>query len=331
MYNHAFVKAFQLTDLVSPLANQVSVPDSKGLAHNSRVIWLVIAGMSVATIVGYWATGLTFAWYCIQTIGLCALPFLAVSLFYRRLRPDPLISFATEAFAQLLLVLTLGSALSYPLAAAGFPYRDALLNSADTWMGLDWRAYLKFVNDRPLLGTITKLAYDSPLAQLMVLMTILVPTLRFVRLQRFVLANALGLCIALAVFTFVPAAGIYSFLNIEHSEFGNLSPVMTTDQQIYLDALRSGQHMLVDEMSGLITFPSFHAAWAFFFMWAFYPVKWLGTGAILLNLVVLAATPVQGAHYFIDLIGGAIVAAISIYGAVRLTSAARPEVNGPAL
>jgi|ERR1700730_3745892 membrane-associated phospholipid phosphatase len=328
MYNHAFVKAFQLTDLVSPLANQVSVPDSKGLAHNSRVIWLVIAGMSVATIVGYWATGLTFAWYCIQTIGLCALPFLAVSLFYRRLRPDPLISFATEAFAQLLLVLTLGSALSYPLAAAGFPYRDALLNSADTWMGLDWRAYLKFVNDRPLLGTITKLAYDSPLAQLMVLMTILVPTLRFVRLQRFVLANALGLCIALAVFTFVPAAGIYSFLNIEHSEFGNLSPVMTTDQQIYLDALRSGQHMLVDEMSGLITFPSFHAAWAFFFMWAFYPVKWLGTGAILLNLVVLAATPVQGAHYFIDLIGGAIVAAISIYGAVRLTSAARPEVNG---
>jgi hypothetical protein len=193
MYNHAFVKAFQLTDLVSPLANQVSVPDSKGLAHNSRVIWLVIAGMSVATIVGYWATGLTFAWYCIQTIGLCALPFLAVSLFYRRLRPDPLISFATEAFAQLLLVLTLGSALSYPLAAAGFPYRDALLNSADTWMGLDWRAYLKFVNDRPLLGTITKLAYDSPLAQLMVLMTILVPTLRFVRLQRFVLASALRL------------------------------------------------------------------------------------------------------------------------------------------
>lgn len=326
MYNHGFVKAFQLTDLVAPLAHQVSVPDSEALAYNGRVIWIMIAVMSAATVIGYWATGLTFAWYCIQTIGLCALPFLAVSLFYRRLRPDPFISFVTEVFAQLLLVLTLGSALSYPLAAAGFPYRDALLNSADTWMGLDWRAYLKFVNDRPLLGTIAKLAYDSPLAQLMALITILVPTLRFVRLQQFVLANALGLCIALAVFTFVPAAGIFSFLNIAHSEFGNLSPVMTTDQKVYLDGLRSGQHLLVDEMSGLITFPSFHAAWAFFFMWAFYPVKWLGTGAFMLNLVVLAATPVQGAHYFIDLIGGAIVAAISIYAAVRLTSAARPEV-----
>lgn len=89
MYNHAFVKAFQITDLLPSPPIRFQFP--KRLADNSRVIWVVIAVISVATIIGYRATGLSVAWYSIQTIGLCALPFLAVSLFYRRLRPDPLI------------------------------------------------------------------------------------------------------------------------------------------------------------------------------------------------------------------------------------------------
>jgi membrane-associated phospholipid phosphatase len=331
MLNLAVVKAL-VTDLVSRATNDVSVPESGPLARNSRVIWVVIAAMAVTTIIGYWSAGLLFAWVTFKTIALCALPCLAVSWYYQRLRPDPYIGFATEVFAQLLLALTLGAALSYPLATTGFPYCDALLDSADKWMGLDWRAYLHFINDTPLLSTITHLAYNSMLFQLVVLFIVLVPTSRFVRLQQFVLANALGLCIALAVFTFVPAGGIYGFLQIAHSEYLNVSPIMTTDQKIYLDALRSGEHMLIDEMSGLITFPSFHTAWAIFFAWAFYPVKRLRAAAILLNLVVLAATPVQGAHYFIDLVGGAIVAAISIYGAVGLTRAAhrtRPVVAQP--
>ena len=331
MLNLAVVKAL-VTDLVSRATNDVSVPESGTLARNSRIIWVVIAAMAVTTIIGYWSAGLLFAWVTFKTIALCAVPCLAVSWYYQRLRPDPYIGFATEVFAQLLLALTLGAALSYPLATTGFPYCDALLDSADKWMGLDWRAYLHFINDTPLLSTITHLAYNSMLFQLVVLFIVLVPTSRFVRLQQFVLANALGLCIALAVFTFVPAGGIYGFLQIAHSEYLNVSPIMTTDQKIYLDALRSGEHMLIDEMSGLITFPSFHTAWAIFFAWAFYPVKRLRAAAILLNLVVLAATPVQGAHYFIDLVGGAIVAVISIYGAVRLTRAAhrtRPVVAQP--
>lgn len=322
MYNHAFVKSFFLTDVVSSPAYSVSVPEQERLAYNSRVIWVVIAVMSVATVVGYRAAGLSFGWASLQAIGLGAVPCVAVAYYYRRLRPDVFVSFTTESFAQLLLVLTLGGALSYPLATIGFPYCDALLHGADVWMGLDWRAHLRFVSERPPLGTITLLAYDSVLLQLVVLLIVLVPTLRFVRFQQFVLANALGLCIALAVFAFMPAAGTYSFLDIGNGEYAGLSPVVTADQKVHLDALRSGKQVLVDEMSGLITFPSFHAEWAIFFMWAFYPVKRLRAGAILLNLAVLASTPVQGAHYFIDLIGGVIVAGVSIYCAVRLTSVA---------
>ena len=72
MYNQTFVKAFQISDLFAPVANPVSVPESERLAYNSRVIWAVIAAMSVATIAGYWATGLSFGWSTLQAIGLGA-------------------------------------------------------------------------------------------------------------------------------------------------------------------------------------------------------------------------------------------------------------------
>ena len=102
---------------------------------------------------------------------------------------------------------------------------------------------------------------------------------------------------------------------------------MTYDQRVLFDSLRSGHHPVIYEMGGIITFPSYHAVWAVFFMWAFYPIKLFRVPAILLSLLILAATPIQGAHYFVDLIGGALVAAIAIYVAILATKA-RPSGSG---
>jgi len=273
--------------------------------------------MAVATIVAFWAANLSFAWTSAGTILIWVVVFLSVSGFYRRFRPDPSITYATECGAQLALIFAFGSALSYPLAAAGFPYRDAALNAVDTWMGLDWRAYLRFLNERPLLGTLARLAYGLGLFQSILLIVCLAGPSQLARLQQYTFAIAISLVVTLAVFIFVPASGTYTFLNISPDEFANLSPVVTTDQILRLDALRSGEYTLVDEMAGFITFPSFHAALAILFMWGFYPIRLLRYGAIVLNLFIIAATPIQGAHYFIDLVGGTIVAVAAIYVAVR--------------
>jgi membrane-associated phospholipid phosphatase len=245
--------------------------------------------------------------------------FLAVSCCSRKLRPDPRIIFGTEGCAQLTIILPLGCALSYPLAITGFPYQDAALHSVDTWMGLDWRTYLRFVNARPVLCVLSELAYRSMLFQFLALIVTLVVTSRFLRLQQYILATTLALAITLVIFAFVPAGGTYAFLDIPPSEFANLAPITTADQMVHLEALRAGQHTIVSKMQGLITFPSFHTVWAALFMWGFFPIRELRFGAIFLNLSVIASTPIHGAHYFIDLIGGVIVAAIAICGAVLLT------------
>jgi membrane-associated phospholipid phosphatase len=47
-------------------------------------------------------------------------------------------------------------------------------------------------------------------------------------------------------------------------------------------------------------------------MWALWPVRFVGGVAAALNVLMIAATPVIGAHYMIDVFGGVALAAISI-------------------
>ena len=303
------VQALLRAEPVSPSQiQQRPGPDVTALAGNSRVIWGVIAAMAAATIIAYRAADLSYVWTSGTVTLVCVLTFLTVSGFYRRFRPDPSVIYSTESCA-----------LSYPLATTGFPYRDDALNAADVWMGLDWRTYLHFVNDRPLLSGLIDFAYRTMLLQFGILVVSLVAASQLPRLQQYALATALALSMTLVIFAFAPAGGTYAFLHIAQSEFSNLAPVTTADQLIHIDALRTGQQKLINGMEGLITFPSFHTVWAILFMWGFYPVKQLRYSAIVLNLLVIASTPIEGAHYFVDLAGGAIVAAVAIYGAVRFT------------
>jgi membrane-associated phospholipid phosphatase len=62
-----------------------------------------------------------------------------------------------------------------------------------------------------------------------------------------------------------------------------------------------------------VSFPSFHAASAVLYMWALWPVRGIGGVAAALDLLMIAAAPVTGAHYMIDVFGGVALAAISIF------------------
>jgi len=144
--------------------------------------------MLAATIAAFEASGLSLSWEVVSIINSCNLIFLAVSFFYRHIRRDQTIALCTEGFAQLTLVLSLGCMLSYPVATIGMPYRDSILNAADLWMGLDWRAYLKLFNSSPLLGDLSHFAYGSVQLQITILMTALAVTSRFARIQQYILS-----------------------------------------------------------------------------------------------------------------------------------------------
>ena len=64
-------------------------------------------------------------------------------------RRDPQVMFVLGSTAQIVLVTVVMSPLTYVAAAANFPLQDANLLAIDRALGLDWAAYVAFVNDAP--------------------------------------------------------------------------------------------------------------------------------------------------------------------------------------
>lgn len=210
----------------------------------------------------------------------------------------------------------------YPLATLSLPYRDADFHTVDRLLGFDWLAYLRAVNARPVFSSLLERAYSSILWQFAVLVIVLCAQSNLARLQQYVLAIAIAVILTLAIFAIAPAGGTYAYLNVAAVDFENLSPVTTASQLDSLDILRSGQLQHVSNIEGLITFPSFHSVWATLYIWAFFSAaRVIRITAIVLNLFVLAATPLYGSHYFVDLIGGILVAALSLWLAGLLLEA----------
>ena len=81
------------------------------------------------------------------------------------------------------------------------------------------------------------------------------------------------------------------------------------------------RHLEVLGLSGIVTFPSFHAASAVLYAWALWAVRWMRPVALLANGAMLAATPLNGGHYFVDVIAGMAIAALAIVAARRVGQA----------
>ena len=85
----------------------------------------------------------------------------------------------------------------------------------------------------------------------------------------------------------------------------------------------------LDDLEGLITFPSFHTTNAILFAWTLWPVRYLRLPILVLNGLMVASTPTAGSHYFIDIVGGMAVAFLAIVAAngCRRACAASPTMH----
>ncbi|MEH6951944.1 phosphatase PAP2 family protein [Nitrobacter sp. NHB1] len=282
---------------------------------------MIILAMIGALAVSYWAAGLSLdlqsGWKILIVIPVC----LSVAWYYRYRRVDPWIATGAESAAQFTLILLLGTLLSYAAAAPAFPYRDAELYAADRILHFDWRSYLAFFNAHPALGYIGNIVYFSMKLQIPIVLIVLLATSRIAKLQQFIIATAASLIITLAIFTFVPAVAYYAYLGIQPSDFANLHPSTPYAHIRHLEGIRNGLVHVVrfNDLEGLITFPSFHTVSALLYIWAQWPIRCLRWPAVALNLLMVASTPIDGAHYAIDIIGGIGVAIIAIGLTNRMT------------
>lgn len=300
------------------------------------VTWtlILVAGSAVAGWLGIGQRSL--AWGSVAAPALASVFAAGLGLFYRHARPDERLATTLVCLAQLIAFPAIGALLSYLMASLGRPLWDATFLRWDLALGLDWRAHLATLNQHPGLASLLGHAYASILPQMFAVVTVLGLTGRRAALQRFVFAYVLAGLVTIVVSGAMPAMALYVHLGLGPADYPNLAPAAARVHVAAMEALRSGGMPVItlDGSEGLITFPSFHATLSILFMTALWAVPSLRWAGLVVNLGMLAATPVHGGHYYVDVLAGIALAILALLAAdavaLRRRRRAREALPAPA-
>lgn len=298
------------------------MPDVEAAWRLVQFNWIVIAAMGAALALGVAVTDFS--------IGLSDVAIVAgyVGIYggfaqanaRSPKRRDPQVMFVLGGIAQLTLITALMTPLTYVAASTNLPMQDANLLAIDRALGLDWVAYVRFVNDHPLLALWLSYGYTMIRWQLLAIPVVLAATGHYRRLGEFAFAFGAALIATTIVSALVPAIGVYQQTGLDPGSLKNLNPLAYLEQMRDLPPVRDGvlRHLDLLGLAGIVTFPSFHAASAVLYSWALWPAKWFRPIVVLANGAMMAATPIDGGHYFVDLFAGIAVAVLAIVAARRL-------------
>jgi hypothetical protein len=242
-------------------------------------------------------------------------------------RSNPRVAFCLVAYGQLAFAIAMMTTLTYLTTAIGLPLQDKLLLAWDIALGLDFRKHLDVVNAHPELVRLFAPSYSSITWQLVAMVAALPLLGRYRRIGEAVCAFILSLLITTCISALVPAIGVYDVLHLTPADYPYFDPGGYNDTARDVPLLRSGDLRLLDlpRLVGVLTFPSFHAVSAILYIWAFWPVAWLRLLVVPLNVAMIAATPIGGGHYFVDVIAGIAVALVAIYAARRMGERVTPD------
>jgi hypothetical protein len=298
--------------------------------------WLIAVNVAVlaADMVAFRWLGLSVAWSTSQTMRAAGLGAMCALWLQFYVVPgsstDRVVAEVVFVAFLVLLFTNIAAPAQYAAIALGAPFGDARLAAADRLLGIDLRALVAWTRAHPAASAGLAIAYDS--FALQVLFTILALGLLRdrERLWEFAFHFYFCLIVALGVFAFVPSACAPAF-------HGLVPTIDTTRAVAQIAGFHSGHLRVVpmDDLEGLISFPSFHAAGALMFAWSFRHRPRLFVPIGLLNIAVIAATFMTGEHYVIDVVASLPLFALSValyrsWGRSLLHERSRPSLPVPA-
>jgi PAP2 superfamily protein len=293
--------------------------EARAVWRQFQIGWIVLVALAAVLAVGLWGGGFTFGLAgALLSYGFVAL-YGAFAYFNAKIpsRRDPQVVYVLGCTAQIVFATCILAPLTYVAASFNLPMQDATLYAIDQALGLDWLGYVTFVSRHPLVAGWLTLGYTMIQWPIFIIPVVLAATHRYARLQEFILAFTLALAATAIISALVPAIGVFHHLGLQVTDFPNINGGAYLAQLRDLPPVRAGalKHLELFGLAGLVTFPSFHAASAALYAWAFWPVRRFRAIGIVANGVMLAATPIVGGHYFIDLIAGVAIAVLAIVAA----------------
>lgn len=278
-----------------------------------RLIWAIVAIVAAVVAAAPAVSNFHIVWETFAPPASACAILLALAFFYSRWRTDPRLASGLMSSAQVIAFAAVGAPLSYIAASANLPLWDHGLDAIDRMLGLDWKGLLAWMKVSPLIYGVLRAIYLSLTLQMTTVVLCLAFSGRLLWLRVYTLAFFFAVLISIAVSAVLPAAGAWPYYGLAAGDW-QLLPAVSTSWPIF-DGLRDGTFRLLVAVGseGIITFPSLHAALAVIVVVALWPVPILRWACVALNAAMLVATPIDGSHYFIDVIAGIGLAAVSLY------------------
>ncbi|MBB3692488.1 phosphatase PAP2 family protein [Sphingomonas sp. BK580] len=233
---------------------------------------------------GVWALSVAFAWLLRRT-------------------DFPRIAGFVEALAIFCGLAILAPLCAVVMASTNLPLADDALRRADAYLfGFDRIVVASWLEPRSTASRSWGLIYNSLTLQPIVLLGALFLSRRSHRAWTLLTAWGAALFLSLTIFPLFPAFG---------------TPPYVLDFVDVLKGARNGNLRLlgIGALTGIITFPSFHAAAATMLGWGFLTFGRRAWPMVALNVAMFASALVVGGHYLVDLPAGALVAVTSIMAA----------------
>jgi membrane-associated phospholipid phosphatase len=239
----------------------------------------------------------------------------------RRLRVAE-IAVLINAVAWLICMTTAVMLMSYLLIGLAPPLVDAQLAAADSWLGLDWPAIHAWVRSHHEVSSWLGEVYHTGFQQLAVILLLTVFVAQASYLREFLSHQLVALILILLVSGPFPAAGAFQYY--AGAGFPITDPELAPYSHFF--PLRNGTMPVIDldAMQGLVSMPSFHAAGALLYAYA---MRWSRLAllvAVPLNLMVVVSAATEGGHYFVDLLAGIAVFALTVLLVRRFSRAPAP-------
>ena len=261
--------------------------------------WIAIA--AVAAVNWLWAERVGYDFSGFIPVGAAVAALAAIGCFYGFTGRDGKLSELGNYCAIWIAFPVTVNLYSYIVATLRLPLRDATFARMDVALGFHWLVWADRIGAHHLAWSAMGYAYNSIFAQVFVSVVYFSFSGRSDRNRELLWTSMLAALITVTVSGLLPAYGPYT-----NGKMPEWSAVLQTIREGHMTNFR------IADMKGIVAFPSFHTVLGVLLVYAHRQPARTFVPVAILNAVMLLAIPFAGHHYLVDVIAGAVVAAVSI-------------------
>ena len=208
-------------------------------------------------------------------------------------------------------------------AAWSGQFIDTSLIEFDRLFGFDWLSVYRYSRVYPEIVFILNISYSSLFLQMVTVPALLTLFGEFECKWTFITAWTVASILTVLIFPFTPAEGAPIHFSVgpdawSSAWFWQFGPRIA--------GLRAGALRDISSTAmGIVSVPSFHAAAGVMLAWASLRLRSFRIPFVLLNLLMIASTPISGVHYLVDVLAGMVEGAVSVILARILINACESE------